>query len=197
MAKDSFISRNKTLIIVGVVVLILLFYFVGRYNTFITLDQNVNGKWSEVENQYQRQADLIPNLVSVVSSSVSVETDFVKEIVEARTEWLSASSELQKDTAGVQMNNGITALVSAVAENYPILQANKQYIALTDELAGTQNRITTARGRYITSIQSYNIAIKRFPANLLASLYGFGEKDYYQAENSSLETPELGTGQLP
>ena len=95
------------------------------------------------------------------------------------------------------MNNGISALVSAVAESYPVLQANKQYIALTDELAGTQNRITTARERYITSIQSYNIAIKRFPANLLASLYGFGEKDYYQAENSSLETPELGTGQLP
>ena|SRR3990172_72600 len=197
MAKDSFISRNKTLIIVGVVVLILLFYFVGRYNTFITLDQNVNGKWSEVENQYQRQADLIPNLVSVVSSSVSVETDFVKEIVEARTEWLSASSELQKDTAGVQMNNGITALVSAVAENYPILQANKQYIALTDELAGTQNRITTARGRYIEAIQLYNIAIKRFPSNLLAGLYGFDEKEYYQAEEGSLDTPELGTGQLP
>ncbi len=197
MAKDSFISRNKTLIIVGVVVLILLFYFVGRYNTFITLDQNVNGKWSEVENQYQRQADLIPNLVSVVSSSVSVETDFVKEIVEARTEWLSASSELQKDTAGVQMNNGITALVSAVAENYPILQANKQYIALTDELAGTQNRITTARGRYIEAIQLYNIAIKRFPSNLLAGLYGFDEKEYYQAEEGSLDTPKLGTGQLP
>src|SRR3972149_12325846 len=96
MAKDSFISRNKTLIIVGVVVLILLFYFVGRYNTFITLDQNVNGKWSEVENQYQRQADLIPTLVSVVSSAVSVETDFVKEVVDARTKWLDASASSRK-----------------------------------------------------------------------------------------------------
>ena len=197
MAENNFFKRNKTWIIIGVIALILIFYFVGRYNTFITLDQNVNGKWSEVENQYQRQADLIPNLVSVVSSSVSVETDFVKEIVEARTEWLSASSELQKDTAGVQMNNGITALVSAVAENYPILQANKQYIALTDELAGTQNRITTARGRYIEAIQLYNIAIKRFPSNLLAGLYGFDEKEYYQAEEGSLDTPKLGTGQLP
>ena len=197
MAENNFFRKNKTLIITIAVLLILIFYFVGRYNAFVVLDQDINGKWSEVENQYQRQADLIPNLVSVVSSSVSVETNFVKDVVDARTKWLDASSQLQKDTAGVQMNNGISALVSAVAESYPVLQANKQYIALTDELAGTQNRITTARGRYITSIQSYNIAIKRFPANLLASLYGFGEKDYYQAENSSLETPELGTGQLP
>jgi len=194
---DNFFKRNKTLIITVAVLLILIFYFVGRYNAFVVLDQDINGKWSEVENQYQRQADLILNLVSVVESAVSVETDFVKDVVDARTKWLDASSQLQKDTAGVQMNNGISALVSAVAESYPVLQANKQYIALTDELPGTQNRITTARGRYITSIQSYNIAIKRFPANLLASLYGFGEKDYYQAENSSLETPELGTGQLP
>ena len=197
MAENNFFRKNKTLIITIAVLLILIFYFVGRYNAFVVLDQDINGKWSEVENQYQRQADLILNLVSVVESAVSVETDFVKDVVDARTKWLDASSQLQKDTAGVQMNNGISALVSAVAESYPVLQANKQYIALTDELAGTQNRITTARGRYITSIQSYNIAIKRFPANLLASLYGFGEKDYYQAENSSLETPELGTGQLP
>ncbi len=196
MAKDNFFSRNKTLIIVLAVVLILAFYFVGRYNTFITLDQNINSKWSEVENQYQRQADLIPNLVSVVSSSVKVETNFVKEVIAARTSWLSASSQLQKDTAGVQMNNGISALVSAVAESYPVLQANKQYIALTDELSGTQNRITVARGRYIESIQTYNTAVKRFPSNIVAGLYGFDAKDYYQADSGSLNNPELGTGQL-
>jgi LemA protein len=197
MAKNNFFTRNKTLVIVLAVVLILIFYSVGRYNAFITFEQDINGKWSEVENQYQRQADLIPNLVSVVSSAVSVETNFVKEIINARTVWLEASNELQKDTAGVKMNNGISALVSAVAESYPVLQANTQYIALTDELSGTQNRITVARGRYIESIQAYNIAIKRFPSNLLANIYGFEEKEYYQAEIDSLETPELGTGQLP
>ena len=97
------------------------------------------------------------------------------------------------------MNNGISALVNAVAvaENYPVLQANKQYIALTDELSGTQNRITVARGRYIESIQAYNIAIKRFPGNIFARLFGFSGKDYYKAELSAMETPELGTGILP
>ncbi len=184
-------------IIIGVIVLILVIYVISGYNRFVTLDQNINGKWSEVESQYQRQADLIPNLVSVVSSSLSVETKFVKDVVDARTRWASAQSQLQKDIAGQQMNNGISAFVSAVAENYPVLQANKQYIALTDELSGTQNRITTARGRYIESIQLYNTAIKRFPANVLAEIYGFEGKEYYRAEAGSLETPDLGTGTLP
>lgn len=185
-------------IIAGIVLLVLVFYVWSGYNNFITLDQNVNGKWSEVENQYQRQADLIPNLVSVVGSSVKVETNFVKEVTEARTKWLNAKSQLERDTAGVQMNNGISALFNAVAtsENYPTLQANKQYIALTDELSGTQNRITTARGSYIQAIQSYNVAIKRFPSNILAGMFGFSAKEYYSSSNGATTT-SLGSGVLP
>jgi len=193
--------KNKglwiTLGVIALVVLIIVFWFVGAYNNFVGLSQNVDGKWSEVENQYQRQADLIPNLVSVVSSSLSAETKFVKDVVAARAGWAAASSQLAKDTAGQQMNNGITALVSSVADNYPTLQANKQYVALTDELSGTQNRITTARGRYIEAIQTYNIATKRFPSNIVAGMFGFSGKEYYQAEEGSMETPELGSGQLP
>ena len=197
MAKQSFWQRYKALIIVLIIIVVLIIYLISLYNNFVTLDQNVNAKWSEVENQYQRQADLIPNLVSVVSSAVSVETKFVKDVVELRTSWLGAQSQFDKDKAGVQMNNGIAALVTAVAENYPVLQANKQYIALTDELSGTQNRIAVARGRYIEAIQFYNTAIKRFPAKLFAGIYGFSGKEYYQAELSAMETPELGTGELP
>ena len=199
MTKDNFFTKNKTLLIVIAIILILILYFVGAYNRFVTLDQDVNGKWSEVENQYQRQADLIPNLVSVVSSSVKVETNFITQVTEARSRWQTSSTLFDKDTAGAQMNNGITALINAVAtaENYPVLQANKQYVALTDELSGTQNRITVARGRYIESIQKYNTAIKKFPGNILASLYRFTSKDYYKAELNSLTTPKIGTGQLP
>jgi LemA protein len=193
--------KNKslwiTLGVVAVVLLIVVFWFIGSYNGFVTLSQNVDGKWSEVENQYQRQADLIPNLVSVVSSSVKVETQFVKDVTAARTAYASANSQLAKDTAGVQMTNGISALVSAVAENYPNLQANKQYIALTDELSGTQNRITVARGSYIQSIQLFNTAVKRFPANIVAGMFGFSGKEYYQAKEGSMTTPSLGTGTLP
>ncbi|MBM3233767.1 LemA family protein [Candidatus Pacearchaeota archaeon] len=183
-------------VVIAVAVIIVLYGIYG-YNSFVTLNQNINGKWSEVENQYQRQADLIPNLVSVVASSVGAETKYVKDIVDARTSWQSAQSQLQKDEAGVRMNNGVAALVSAVAENYPTLQANKQYVALTDELSGTQNRIAVARGEYIKSIQAYNTAVMRFPSLIIARIFGFSEKDYYKAELSSMKTPVLGEGVLP
>ena len=186
-----------TIIVVVAVFLLGVFYTVMSYNRFVSLTADVDAKWSEVENQYQRQADLIPNLVSVVSSSVKVETTFVKDVVAARNSWQSAKTSLEKDSAGVAMNNGVAAFVNAVAESYPVLAANKQYVALTDELAGTQNRITVARGRYIQSIQDYNIATKKFPSKILAGMFGFSQKEYYKADSSSMGTPKLGTGQLP
>jgi len=187
------------LIAVVVVILLIALWVVAMFNSFVALDQNVLSKWSEVENQYQRQADLIPNLISVVSSAVRVETNFVTQVTEARSRWQESRTPLEKDTAGVQMSNGITALVNAVgvAENYPVLQANAQYVALTDELSGTQNRIAVARGRYIESIQKYNTAIKTFPGNVFAGMFGFGAKDYYRAELESMETPVIGNGTLP
>lgn len=181
------------LVIIAVVVLMV----VGMYNNFVGLDQNVAGKWSEVENQFQRQADLIPNLVSVVSSSVSVETTFVKDVINARTKWQESSSVLEKEAAGVEMANGLNVLVNAVAENYPVLKANTQYVALTDELSGTQNRIAVARGNYIKAIQGFNTAIRSFPGNFFAGLFGFSGKEYYQADLNAVNTPVLGEGTLP
>lgn len=182
------------LVIVGIFLVIAAI----AYNSLVSLDQQVNSKWSEVENQYQRQADLIPNLVSVVSSAVRVETNFTKSVVEARTKWLGSGTEMEKDAAGVGMGNEIGNLIRVVAtaENYPVLQANKQYVALTDELSGTQNRITVARGRYIEAIQSYNVAVKTFPGNIFAGMFGFREKEYYKAD-APITTPQLGTGILP
>jgi LemA protein len=185
------------LIVVAVVLVLLALYLMSSYNNFVKLNQDVDGKWGEVENQYQRQADLIPNLVSTVSSAVKVETKFVSDVTQFRTNWANSKSIAEKDSNGVQMNNGVTAFVNAVAENYPTLQANKQYVALTDELSGTQNRITVARGRYIESIQKFNTAVKSFPGNVVAGIFGFSEKDYYKAELFSMKTPSLGNGTLP
>ena len=191
-------ATQYILIIAVAIILLVGAIAVGAYNSFVTLDQSVNSKWSEVNNQYQRQADLIPNLVSTVGSAVKVETKFVTDVTEARSRWQTSKTTIEKDTAGVQMTNGITALINAVAvsENYPLLQANKQYVALTDELTGTQNRIAVARGRYIEAIQAYNTAIKTFPNNIFAGIFGFKELQYYEAP-SGITTPSLGTGQLP
>jgi len=185
-------------IAIGVIVVILL-YVVFAYNRLAVLDQGVNGAWSNVENQYQRQADLIPNLVSTVASSVKVETNFVTDVTNARSQWQSAQSTVDKDKAGIAMNSGIAAFMTAVAtsENYPVLQANKQYVALTDELTGTQNRIAENRRAYIAAVQSYNVALVRFPSNVIAGMFGFQSKDYYKADASAMTTPSLGTGQLP
>jgi LemA protein len=195
--KKSLIAILIVLGIILVIGAILVGWFVGAYNNFVVLDQNVNSKWSEVESQYQRQADLIPNFVSSVSSQVGVETAFVKDVIDARTQWMNAQSDAQKDAAGQTMNAGITAFVNAVSENYPTLMASEGYTALRDEMAGTQNRITVARGNYIQSIQAYNTAIKRFPSNILAGMFGFGAKEYYEAEDGSMQTPQLGNGTLP
>lgn len=199
MAREekTFFQKYMALLVVVAVILVIAGTIVGAYNKFVSLDQNVNSKWSEVNNQYQRQADLIPNLVSTVSSAVKVETKFVTDVTEARSRWQTSKSVFDKDTAGVQMTNGIAALINAVAtaEGYPTLQANKQYTALIDELAGTQNRITVARGRYIEAVQGYNTAVKSFPNNIFAGWFGFSEKQYYQA--STLTTPQVGTGTLP
>jgi LemA protein len=185
-------------IIIGVLILLIGGYVISAYNNFISLDNGVTSSWSEVENQYQRQADLIPNLISVVSSSAKVETKYVTDVTNARTQWQSAKSISEKDLAGLSMGNGINAYVQAIStsESYPVLQANKQYTALTDELSGTQNRITVARGRYIESVKNYNVAVSRFPGNLLAGTFGFQKVDYYESK-SGTDTPSIGDGKLP
>lgn len=194
MVKKEFYKRTWFWVIIAVVIIGL--YAVSAYNNFVYLDQNVEKSWSQVESQYQRQSDLIPNLVSSVSSQVKTETQFVKDVIAARTAYLSASTQLQRDAAGQQMNSGIQNFVSAVAEDYPQLLASEGYTALRDELIGTQNRITTERGRYIESINAYNVAIKRFPSNVFAGMFGYGPKDYYKS-TSGTTTPSLGNGTLP
>ncbi|MEM4710151.1 MAG: LemA family protein [Candidatus Diapherotrites archaeon] len=196
---------NMKAIGIGIIAVLLLLglifalALIGIYNSLISLDQEVNAKWSEVENQYQRQADLIPNLVSIVSSAVKTETSYVKEVIEARTKWLNAKTTLEKEQAGFEMNQSMANFVSAIAtaEAYPELQANKQFTALMDEVTGTQNRITTARGRYIESVQKFNTTIKQIPNNFIAPMLGFKEKEYYKTSQENLNTPKIGEGKLP
>jgi len=195
----SFWTRGKIALAVVIIVLLALIVFpVGAYNSFVSKDQDVSAKWSEVENQYQRQADLIPNIVSVVSSYVGYESGLITNVTAARSQWQSSlSSDLvQRDQAGAEMTSSLSRLI-AVAENYPELKANTQYSQLSDELSGTQNRITVARGRYIESVQSFNTAVKTFPNNIFAGMFGFAQKQYYQAALGSLVTPILGSGTLP
>jgi LemA protein len=162
------------------------------YNTFQQLDEEVNANWSEVLNQYQRRADLVPNLVSTVKGYASHEEKVLTEVTEARAKVSSiqATPELINDEAAFakfqqaqsQMTSALSRLL-VVAENYPQLKADASFRDLQAQLEGTENRVTVARNRYIQAVKEYNIAIRTFPNNLTASMFGYKPKPNFSVEN--------------
>jgi LemA protein len=162
------------------------------YNTLQTTDEQIKSAWSEVLNQYQRRADLVPNLVSTVKGYASHEKTVLEEVTNARTKATSVnlSPELLNDeaafakfqTAQKELSSSLGRLL-AVAENYPQLQASQNFRDLQAQLEGTENRITVARRRYIDAVQAYNVTVRSFPTNLIAKLFGYTTKPNFSVEN--------------
>jgi len=162
------------------------------YNTFQTTDEQVKASWSEVINQYQRRADLVPNLVNTVKGEAKFEQDTLTKVIEARSRAtaIQATPELINDPASFQKFQqaqgeltGALSRLMAVSENYPTLRANQGFRDLQAQLEGTENRITVARNRYIKSVQEYNVAVRSFPSNLTAMVFGYKEKPNFTVEN--------------
>ena len=162
------------------------------YNTFQSTDEQVKASWSEVLNQYQRRADLIPNLVSTVKGEAKFEQDTLTKVIEARSKATSiqATPELINDPAAFQKFqqaqgelSGALSRLMVVTENYPNLKANQAFRDLQAQLEGTENRITVARNRYIKSVQDYNVTVRSFPSNLTAMAFGYKEKANFTVEN--------------
>ena len=162
------------------------------YNTFQTGDEQVKASWSEVVNEYQRRADLVPNLVNTVKGEAKFEQDTLTKVIEARSKATSiqATPELVNDPAALQKfqqaQGALTGALSrlmAVSENYPNLKANQGFRDLQAQLEGTENRITVARNRYIASVQGYNVTVRSFPSNLTAMVLGYKEKPNFAVEN--------------
>lgn len=162
------------------------------YNTFQTTDEQVKASWAEVLNQYQRRADLVPNLVSTVKGEAKFEQDTLTKVIEARSKATSiqATPELVNDPAAFekfqQAQGQLTGALSrlmVVSENYPNLKANQAFRDLQAQLEGTENRITVARNRYIQSVKDYNITVRSFPSNLTAMVFGYKEKANFTVEN--------------
>ncbi|MBN1159826.1 MAG: LemA family protein [Candidatus Diapherotrites archaeon] len=177
-------------VIAIVIVLAIVFWFVGIYNTLISLDQNVNTKWANVETQYQRRVDLIPNLVSTVKAYTDYEGPLLTEITQLRSQWTSAEGTQAKVETANEMESTISKLL-VVMENYPTLQANQNFLSLQDELAGTENRIAVERSRFNDAVRSYNTSILVFPNNIVAGMFGFGEKDYFEATTEGAENAPI------
>ena len=162
------------------------------YNSFQTNDEQIKASWSEVINQYQRRADLVPNLVNTVKGEAKFEQDTLTKVIEARSKATSiqATPELVNDPAAFQkfqqaqgQLTGALSRLMAVSENYPNLKANQGFRDLSAQLEGTENRITVARNRYITSVQQYNVTVRSFPSNLTAMVFGYKEKPNFAVEN--------------
>ncbi len=175
------------------IVLLLMMVLSGcGYNTLQSSDEDIKATWAEVLNQYQRRADLVPNLVNVVKGYAAHEKDVLTEVTEARAKVgaLQATPELVNDeqafqkfiAAQGQMTSAISRLL-AVAENYPQLKADGLFRDLQAQLEGTENRITVARNRYIAAVKEYNITVRSFPSNLTAMMFGFQIKPSFTVEN--------------
>lgn len=186
--------KKKGIIILAVVaafVVIIVASVAGTYNSLIERQQKVEQARSVISTQLQRRADLIPNFTSAVKSYTGYEKSTYTAVTEARTAVSKASSVSEEAAAADQLNRAISVWVNAITEAYPELKADTQYTALTDELTGTENRIAKARKDYNEYANEYNVAVKKFPKNIVASLFGFDAVDYFEASEGSTDVPQV------
>jgi len=191
------------LLVIGVILLVVIggAIWADSYNKLVSLNQSVNMKWADVENQYERRADLIPNLVQTVSGAANFEKSTLIAVTDARasvgqvkldpSKAPSDPAQLQQfEQAQASLGNALSRLL-VVAENYPDLKANQNFLDLQAQLEGTENRITTARHYFNQAAQDYNTAVQSFPTNFIAGMSGFTAKPYFQAKEGSDVPPAV------
>lgn len=188
----------KKWIWIGVVAVVTIFFYV-TYNGFVNKEEGVNAAWSNVETQYQRRSDLIPNLVNTVKGYAAHESQTLASVTEARARATSinlSAGELtperlaQYQQAQAEVRTALGRLI-AVAESYPDLKANQNFIELQSQLEGTENRIAVARKDFNDAARKYNVAVRRFPSNLVAALFGFDQKPYFEAAEGTETAPQV------
>lgn len=188
-----------TLIIAGVLALSLFMWVKNGYNSMVRADENVQSAWAQVENVYQRRADLIPNLVATVKGYASHESSTLENVIVARANATRISIDPEKLTeksieefnkAQGELSSAIGRLLM-ITENYPDLKANQNFLELQAQLEGTENRIATERMKFNEAAKSYNTMIRQFPKNILASMFNFEKKGYFEAQKGSETAPKV------
>ena len=190
---------KKTWIIVIVVLVVLIGYGVSSYNSMVTQEEKVGTAWSNVENQYQRRSDLIPNLVNTVKGYAAHEKETFDAVVSARAKATQMSIDIDDLTpeklAAYQRAQGeigsALGRLLAVTENYPDLKANENFKELQAQLEGTENRISVERRKFNETAREYTTAIRRFPKNIFAGIFGFEKRPYFEAEEGAAQAPEV------
>ena len=193
---------KKTWIIIGVIVLLVILLYSsikGTYNNMVTLDEGVTSQWAQVENVYQRRADLIPNLVATVKGYAEHEKETLEGVIEARAKATSVSidpsklnaASLQQFQAAQDGLSSALARLMVVVERYPDLKANQNFLELQTQLERTENRIAVERRNFNNAAQTYNTYIRKFPKNIYASFFGFEKKTYFKAQEGAEQAPEV------
>ncbi len=177
------------LVVLGIIVIFGI-YAIGSYNKMKVSAENVNTKSGDIDVYLQRRADLIPNLVSTVKGYIQHEEKVISDITTARENLINAKDMSEKASADSELTNAINNLL-VVVENYPDLKANTNFINLQDELAGTENRIATARKDYNDAVKEYNSLIIKFPNNIIASMFNLEKADYFKADDAKTEVPDV------
>ena len=194
-------KNKKPLILIGIVALVILIvgWFMKGYNGMVNEDENVNLQWAEVENQYQRRLDLIPNLVNVVKGYASHEKETLEGVIEARAKatqtTIDPSNMTEEQLANFQKaQDGLSGALNrlmVVVEKYPELKANENFMQLQAQLEGTENRITVARKSYNDAATIYNKLVRRFPNNMLAGIFGFSVRPQFKAQEGAESAPTV------
>ena len=188
----------KKWIWIGVVAVVAIFFY-ATYNGFVNREEGLKSAWSNVETQYQRRADLIPNLVNTVKGYAAHETQTLNEVTEARArptsitlsaDDLTPERLAQFQRAQAEVRSALGRLI-AVSEQYPDLKANQNFLELQAQLEGTENRIAVARKDFNAAAQQYNVSVRRFPANLVARMFGFGQKPYFESAEGAAAAPQV------
>lgn len=202
MSKNkSLFEKHKSLIIISVVLVILLFISVGSFNGLVSLEEGVNSQWANVESSYQRRMDLIPNLVATVQGAADFESETQTQIAQLRTQassvktqWESATSPEQKIAAANQMEGVLSGFngLNINVERYPDLKATENFLSLQSQLEGTENRINVERNRYNEVVKQYNTKVRTFPNVIFASLFGFEKKELFESQKGAQNAPNVG-----
>ena len=190
---------KKIGVIIAIIVGLILIWGIGAYNGFVKKQEAMTTAWGQVENVYQRRADLVPNLVALVKNYAEYEQGTLIAVTEARAKKAAATtvdienyteSDLKDfQAAQDELGSSLNRLIVSV-ENYPDLKANEEYLALQAQLAGCENRILTERQRFNEAAKAYNQSIRKFPGNLIANMFGFEKRPYFEAEEGADKVPE-------
>ncbi len=186
-------------VLIGILILVVVAGLgsCSKYNSLVTADESVKTAWAQVQNVLQRRADLIPNLVNTVKGYAAHEKEVLTEVTEARAS-VGRAAKTGNVAKMIEANNQLSSALArllVVVERYPDLKANQNFLALQDELAGTENRIAVERRRYNEAVKAYNLQVRRFPGNIFASLFGFERATPFEAPKSAQEAPKVEFGQ--